>query len=215
MMQTCPLCNGHLVSDFTQDKCRAYFCCRDCAFIFADPASHLPAEKEKAVYDQHENNSDDQGYRDFLNHLAAPLAQRLGAEACDGLDFGCGPGPTLSLMLTEMGYNMAIYDPYFANEPWVLEKQYDFVTCTEAIEHFYTPAKEWGLLLSMVKPGGWLGLMTKLATGNADAFAQWHYKNDPTHVSFFSRDTFRYLAVRDGLAVEFVGTDVILLRKTQ
>jgi len=34
-------------------------------------------------------------------------------------------------------------------------------------------------------------------------------------VSFFSRETFRYLAKRDGLKVEFVGNDVILLRKTQ
>ena len=56
--------------------------------------------------------------------------------------------------------------------------------------------------------------MTKLAT-EAEAFTRWHYKNDPTHVSFFSRDTFRFLAQRDGLEVEFVGNDVILLRKTQ
>ena len=109
---------------------------------------------------------------------------------------------------------MAIYDPYFAPDPSVLTRQYDFVTCTEAIEHFNQPAKEWGLLLSMIKPGGWLGLMTKLAT-DAEAFTRWHYKNDPTHVSFFSRDTFRFLAQRDGLEVEFVGNDVILLRKTQ
>jgi len=213
-MQTCPLCNGHSASDFSQDKRRAYFRCGDCAFIFADPASRLSPEDEKTVYDQHENNPKDEGYRRFLNRLAAPLVQRVGDKPGEGLDFGSGPGPTLSLMLTEMGYNMAIYDPYFAHTPSVLEKQYDFVTCTEAIEHFYTPAKEWGLLLSMVKPGGWLGIMTKLVI-NTDAFAQWYYKNDPTHVSFFSQDTFRYLAERDGLEVEFVGTDVILLRKTQ
>lgn len=56
--------------------------------------------------------------------------------------------------------------------------------------------------------------MTKLAR-DVDAFAHWHYKNDPTHVSFFSRETFSFLAERDGLEVEFVGNDVILLRKTQ
>ncbi len=54
--------------------------------------------------------------------------------------------------------------------------------------------------------------MTKLVI-DADAFKSWHYKNDPTHVSFFSRETFRFLAERDGLDVDFVGNDVILLRK--
>lgn len=213
-MQTCPLCNSQSVGAFHQDKRRAYFRCQDCALIFADPGALLPPDDEKAVYDQHENNPEDPGYRRFLNRLAAPLAERLVSPPLTGLDFGCGPGPTLSVMLAELGYNMAIYDLYFAHDPAVLDRQYDFVTCTEAIEHFYTPAKEWGLLIGMVKPGGWLGLMTKLAT-DADAFAQWHYKNDPTHVSFFSRETFRYLAKRDGLEVEFVGNDVILLRKTQ
>ena len=46
-----------------------------------------------------------------------------------------------------------------------------------------------------------------------EAFACWHYKYDPIHVSFFSPLTFRYLAERDNLELEFIGNDVILLRK--
>lgn len=213
-MPICPLCHSHNVDEFHQDQRRQYFRCGECVLIFADPAARLSPDAEKAHYDLHENNPDDVGYRRFLDRLAAPLLTRLGELSLQGLDFGSGPGPTLSLMLADAGHEMAIYDPYFAADPAVLDTEYDFVTCTEAIEHFYQPAKEWGLLLGMVKPSGWLGLMTKLAT-DADAFAQWHYKNDPTHVSFFSRETFHYLAQRDGLDVEFVGNDVILLRKTQ
>lgn len=213
-MSPCLLCHSQSTALFFEDRRRQYVRCGECALIFADPESRLSSEEEKAHYDLHENNPEDLGYRRFLARLAEPLMERLGATSLDGLDFGCGPGPTLSLMLAEAGHKMAIYDPYFANKPEVLDTQYDFVTCTEAIEHFYTPAKEWGQLVGMVKSGGWLGLMTKLAK-DADAFAQWHYKNDPTHVSFFSRETFQYLAQRDGLDVEFVGNDVILLRKTQ
>ncbi|MCG3864313.1 MULTISPECIES: class I SAM-dependent methyltransferase [unclassified Photobacterium] len=213
-MQPCPLCHSEQPGIFVEDKNRRYFRCQHCALIFADPEAQLSPEQEKAVYDQHQNNPDDMGYRQFLGRLATPLVERLSQGSLTGLDFGSGPGPTLSIMLEEMGYNMTIYDPYFAPDHSVLTHQYDFVTCTEAIEHFNQPAKEWGLLLSMIKPGGWLGLMTKLAT-DAEAFTRWHYKNDPTHVSFFSRDTFRFLAQRDGLEVEFVGNDVILLRKTQ
>ena len=69
------------------------------------------------------------------------------------------------------------------------------------------------LLLEMLKPAGWLGIMTRLVTDEVD-FTQWYYKNDPTHVSFFSRETFRYLAERDKLKVEFIGDNVILLRAT-
>nr|WP_086938361.1 class I SAM-dependent methyltransferase [Thaumasiovibrio occultus] len=211
-MYSCPLCECDQTTHYHQDKRRDYFQCQQCQLIFADPTKHLAPDLEKQVYDQHENNSADEGYRRFLSRLADPLLLHLAPASLHGLDFGCGPGPTLSVMLEEAGHNMAIYDPYFAPNVQALEAKYDFITCTEAIEHFYTPHKEWALLMGMVKPGGWLGFMTKLAL-DKDAFARWHYKNDPTHVSFFSRETFSFLAQRDGLDVEFHGSDVILLRK--
>ncbi|QUJ67585.1 class I SAM-dependent methyltransferase [Photobacterium sp. GJ3] len=213
-MTACTLCNNTAVVPYHQDRRRPYLQCQNCCLIFADPASHLTPEEEKAIYDQHENHVDDEGYRGFLQRLASPLAAKLPQEPLDGLDFGCGPGPALAAIFREQGHRMAVYDPYYAPDNQVLERQYDFVTCTEAIEHFYTPGREWQQLLSLVKPGGWLGLMTKLATDVA-AFSRWHYKNDPTHVSFFSRETFQFLAQRDGLTVEFVGNDVIMLRKDQ
>ncbi len=212
MTLDCPLCQSTHVVDFEQDKRRRYFRCDLCSLVFADPASRLSPEEEKAHYDLHENSAKDQGYRRFLSRVATPLSEKLGMASKQGLDFGCGPGPVLASMLADKGYTMSIYDPYFSPDIMVLEVQYDFVTCTEAIEHFYLPHKEWRQLLSLVKPGGWLAIMTKLVI-DADAFKRWHYKNDPTHVSFFSRETFCFLADRDGLDVDFVGNDVILLRK--
>lgn len=210
---SCPLCLGSDNHFYHQDNKRSYFQCQHCRLVFADANSHLTADAEVAIYQQHENNPLDQRYRAFLNKLAAPLLQRLGNTGLSGLDFGCGPGPTLSLMLQEAGQQMAVFDPYFANQPEVLTKQYDFICSTEAIEHFYQPANEWALWLRLLKTKGWLGLMTKLAPSPAE-FGVWHYKNDPTHVCFFSRDTFRFLANRDGFSLEFIGNDVILLQKT-
>jgi hypothetical protein len=63
----------------------------------------------------------------------------------------------------------------------------------------------------LVKPGGWLGIMTRLLE-DPGAFGTWYYKEEDTHVCFYSRATFRYLAARDGLDVEFIGKDVILFR---
>lgn len=209
----CPLCRGQSIADFYQDRRRAFFRCGLCTLIFVDPENLLSAEEEKARYDAHENSPGDNGYRGFLSRLVDPLAERMGGMALDGLDFGSGPGPTLSLLLEAKGYSMTLYDPYYANDPSVLTRKYDFVTCTEAIEHFYTPGKEWSLMRDCIKPGGWLGVMTRLAA-EAGTFGKWYYKNDLTHVSFFTRDTFLYLTKRDGMEVEFIGNDVILMRKS-
>lgn len=210
-MQHCPLCAHKGVHPYHSDKQRAYFQCAVCELVFVDRDALLSADDEKAIYDLHQNHAEDEGYKRFLSRLFTPLMTRLPQHAY-GLDFGCGPGPVLARMLTDAGHTMACYDPFYAPDAQVLETQYDFITCTEAIEHFYQPDVAWQQWQAMLKPGGWLGLMTKLVTDQA-AFSRWHYKNDPTHVSFFSRHTFEFLAAQSGLALEFVGNDVILMRK--
>jgi len=107
---------------------------------------------------------------------------------------------------------MAIYDHFYARDPSVLEKQYDFVTATEVVEHLHNPKKELDRLWACLKPGGWLGIMTKLAL-DREAFARWHYKNDPTHVCFFSRLTFEWLAAQWQAELTFADKDVILFYK--
>ncbi len=210
-MSQCPLCKELNPRHYHTDKKRDYFQCIRCKLVFVPAAQRLDSESEKAIYDQHQNSPFDEGYRRFLSRFADPLIERL-TPGCCGLDFGCGPGPALSVMLQESGFKMSLYDIYYYPEKPVLEKRYPFLTATEVIEHLYNPAEVWSLWLRLVEPGGWIGVMTKLVK-NAAAFSKWHYKNDQTHVCFYSRDTFRYLAERDQLELEFVGNDVILLRK--
>jgi hypothetical protein len=42
-------------------------------------------------------------------------------------------------MLAEAGHAMALYDPFFRPDPAALERDYDFITCTETAEHFHHP----------------------------------------------------------------------------
>ncbi|MGD8173737.1 class I SAM-dependent methyltransferase [Vibrio sp. TRT 21S02] len=212
-MHTCPLCRAQESQFYFEDKHREYLQCQCCELVFVNPSQRLDAKAEKAHYDLHENDPSDLGYRRFLSRIADPLIQRIAANS-HGLDFGCGPGPTLSLMLQEQGHNVALYDIYYHPDTSVLETTYDFMTATEVIEHLYQPDIVWQQWLNLVKPGGWIGLMTKMVI-DVEAFARWHYKNDLTHVVFFSRATFEYLAERDQLELEFIGKDVILLRKAQ
>ncbi|WP_185759737.1 class I SAM-dependent methyltransferase [Vibrio pectenicida] len=212
-MDHCPLCSSSRLQYYYEDKHRAYLQCQQCDLVFVNSVQRLDAKAEKAHYDLHENDPNDGGYRTFLSRVADPVIKRIESNS-EGLDFGCGPGPTLSLMFEEQGHKMSLYDIYYYPDTEVLERTYDFITATEVIEHLYHPGRIWQQWLNLVKPGGWIGLMTKMVI-DVEAFARWHYKNDPTHVVFYSRNTFEYLAERDKLKLEFIGNDVILLRKIQ
>ncbi len=106
---------------------------------------------------------------------------------------------------------MRIYDPFYADDPALLERRYDFITATEVIEHFRTPRAEFERLFALLKPGGLLGVMTKRVI-DREAFARWHYKNDLTHISFFSIPTLRWLAERYRCRVDFVQSDVAVFQ---
>lgn len=212
-MHNCPLCQSLDIKHYHEDKRREYLQCQQCELVFVNPDQRLDVKAEKAHYDLHENDPNDEGYRRFLSRVSDPILTRI-APNSHGLDFGCGPGPTLSLMLEQQGHTMSLYDLYYHPDRSVLDTSYDFITATEVIEHLYEPNTVWQQWLNLVKPGGWIGLMTKMVI-DVEAFASWHYKNDLTHVVFFSRKTFQYLAERDQLELEFIGNDVILLRKAQ
>ena len=207
---SCPLCHED-AAFFFEDERRPYHQCGQCELIFV-PAEHLPTrEEEKAQYDLHENNPEDSGYRRFLGRLADPLLEKLPPGSV-GLDFGCGPGPTLSLMLEEAGHRVALFDPIYHPNPGALEGQYDFVTATEVFEHLHHPRRDLEVLWNCLRPGGWLGVMTKRAR-TREAFSKWHYIKDPTHVGFWSGNTFRWLAGYWDAQLELIEPDVALLRK--
>jgi hypothetical protein len=211
LQQMCPLCHAVDVRDYHTDKHRHYLQCGTCCLVFVPHEFHLSLDEEKAVYDQHENNPSDLRYRTFLSRLANPLLSRLEREST-GLDFGSGPGPTLSVMLSEQGHNMYIYDPFYARDETVLNDKYDFITATEVVEHLRFPGRELQRLWSLIHPEGYLALMTKMVVDNV-SFSNWHYKNDNTHICFFSRESFTLLALEWGTNAEFIGTDVILFQK--
>lgn len=209
---SCPLCHSSEVTDFYEDKHRPYLQCGQCDLVFVPPVFYLSSEQEKAEYDLHDNQVDDAGYRKFLSRVWTPLAEKLSANS-HVLDFGCGPGPALAAMMKEAGMKVSLYDHFYYPDPEVLiEAGYHGITATEVIEHLHTPGKVFASWVDMLKPNGWLAVMTKLVKDQS-SFANWHYKNDRTHVCFFSRQTFRWLADQHGLTLTFHGNDVMLFNK--
>jgi hypothetical protein len=166
---------------------------------------------ERARYEQHQNDPADQDYRAFLRRLVSPLVERLPPGA-EGLDYGAGPGPTISVMLEELGHPTAVYDPYFAPDTGVLERTWDFITCTETAEHFFSPRAELDRLDALLRPGGWLGIMTEMRDPDRP-FVSWWYVRDPTHVCFYERATMEWIANAYGWSLEQPHRNVFLCRK--
>lgn len=212
----CPLCKKIQSSEYFSDKNRKYLQCNHCQLVYVPAEFHLTVTQEKAQYDFHTNNPADQRYRKFLSRLFNPLSAKL-QPGSNGLDFGCGPGPTLSVMFEEAGFNMHIYDLYYAKNNSVFENDYHFISATEVFEHLKNPACEIDRLLSRIKSTGYLGVMTKLLESpvnkNQQRFENWHYKNDLTHICFYSQETFLWIAEKYLLNIEFLASDVVIMQK--
>jgi predicted SAM-dependent methyltransferase len=115
-------------------------------------------------------------------------------------------------MLAEQGHPVDLYDPFYCNDPSVFDNRYDFICATEVVEHLREPNENFKTLFRMLNPNGWLGVMTKLVTDDRP-FGQWHYIRDMTHICFYSRRTFDYLAQRFDARIQFIANDVVLLQK--
>jgi SAM-dependent methyltransferase len=197
---TCPLCGGTATHAFHEDARRRYRRCDACALVFLDPAQRPTMLAEVLRYQEHVNDAGDAGYVQFLRRLADPLLERLPAGA-RGLDFGCGPASVLADLLTAAGRPCAAYDPLFRPDAALLDDAYDFVTCTEVVEHLHDPAAVIARFGRLLPRGGLLGVMTRFH-GHEAPFADWWYRRDPTHVCFYDETTMRWIAARHGWRLE-------------
>jgi SAM-dependent methyltransferase len=210
MNTACPLCQAPSAPFQTVDALH-YRRCPDCGLVFLEPAQRPGLAAERARYDLHKNDPGDPRYRRFLAPLFEAIRARLPAGA-RGLDYGCGPGSGLAAMLREAGFSVNLYDPYYAPDASVLDGRYDFIACSEVAEHFHDPRSEFRKLDGLLKPGGWLGLMTGVLRENVD-FANWHYRRDPTHVCFYRPETLRWIARALGWRLDSLDGNVVLFRK--
>ena len=210
-MQDCVVCESKLTKPFNTSDNLLYWHCSSCEVIFLDSKHHIDATSEKERYLEHENIIEDIGYRDFLSKLINPLKEKLYSGSC-GLDFGCGHGPALADILNKDGFEIDLYDPFFYPNKKIFSKTYDFITCTETAEHFFSPKKEFDSLNSLLKSKGWLGVMTCFLT-ERKAFDKWYYRRDPTHVVFYAKKTFEVIGKQRGWKCEIITKDVVLFYK--
>lgn len=210
MGHECPLCDTPDAAHHYADAGREYRRCDTCALVFLRPDQRPDASAESARYRLHENELDDPGYLQHLRQLADPMSARLRAGA-RGLDFGCGPSLALAEIFRARGFPTLSYDPLFHPESSVLEEAYDFITCSEVLEHVHAPAQLFARLDRLLRPGGVLGVMTRLT--DDVTFGTWWYRRDVTHVCFYAAATMDWIGRQHGWRPEVQPPNITLFHK--
>ena len=82
----------------------------------------------------------------------------------------------------------------------------------EVVEHLHQPSQDFDRLFRVLKPGGWLAIMTKWVS-RIPSFTASRYVRDMTHVCLYSPETFNWIAHRWNSPVDFPKTDIALFRK--
>jgi hypothetical protein len=174
--------------------------------------SHLPGgEREKQHHLAHQGHVETPAYQATLRRLADALPQGSSAPG-PWLDFGCGPTRPLQRLIQARGIAMDAYDPLFAPDPGPLRHTYACIGCSETVEHFHRPGEAFDLVQSLLRPGGWLGILT-LVLRRPEHLPDWWYANDFTHVAFYQPHTWLHLAARYGWEASFPDPNVALFRK--
>jgi hypothetical protein len=201
MNNKCKIC-GSETNLISHSKFGDYHWCEKCEFISKDKSFHPSKEDELRIYNQHNNSIEDPRYVDFFTTFIEDTILEYVNEGKKGFDFGSGPSPVLAQILEKYyGYNMDIYDLFYANEKSYIGNKYDLITSTEVIEHLEDPIPYFKLFVELMKDDTLLAIMTLFHKNDEAHFLCWNYMRDITHLSFYNLKTFEYIAKEVGLKI--------------
>lgn len=211
----CPICGARGTERLCdQRQQREYRRCRSCGFIHVAPEYQLSSGEEKSRYLQHTNALNDEGYMRFLDRFFKNAVQPYIKTGSTILDFGSGPVPAFSRLLSENGYTVQSYDPLFYPLQNWKNSRFDAIVLIEVLEHLADPVESLKEALRSLKDGGFCILRSNLFDGSLQDFDPWWYRQDPTHISFFTVRAIEELASRLSLEVQAIqhNCEIILHR---
>lgn len=218
---TCQLCaSSEPIQPHTTPDGLTYNFCAGCGFISLNRRFHPTFEDAKERYLLHNNSLESVGYvemlNDFISSCVSPFIGEADDQASNGskdtgharvpriLDFGSGPTPVLAELLKRRGVDIDIHDLHFATDTSYETRMYDAITATEVLEHLADPLETVQKLVTRLNPGGVLAVMTSFHPEDWEAFGQWRYRKDSTHISFFAKRTMEHLAAALGMDILFI-----------
>ncbi len=192
----CRLCSCEKTSLLELDK--RYHHCEECDFIFMDASHIVEIAQERQRYLQHNNSMENTGYVQMFTRFINDALEPEFETAQDILDFGCGHAPVFMEIMKNMGKNVDYYDPFFFPDRYFTNRGYDIITSTEVFEHIAYPLEVIYDLRECLNSQGILAIMTRLHPG-IQAFEDWWYRMDDTHISFYSEKTLKVLPKISGM----------------
>jgi ADP-ribose pyrophosphatase YjhB (NUDIX family) len=205
MVTKCKICGFETrLIEVKRDQTRYHYCDR-CEFISKDQGCRVSEDQEFVIYDRHTNSIEDESYVTYFRNFINKTIFKYRSDGIKGLDFGSGPEPVLSeLLKRDYGYDMDIYDKFYAPDRIYEGKTYDLVTSTEVVEHLDDPIEYFKLFRSLLAKDGILAIMTQFHPRDDSKFEGWHYRRDESHISFFTPETIKWIAGIVGLEVVFM-----------
>ena len=197
-MRTCRLC--HNPAQLVFEDVRPFFACNFCGLIFTDCFLSVEAV-EKHYKDQHGNPFDwmaeAQVFVGWLKNMGIPVPL-LDSSI---LDYGSGSG-LLTEAFRKIGFKADGYEPMLhgAFNPANYSRAYDVIILNEVVEHLDDINQTLDIVYSVLAANGVIIIKTLLTDrlindpeNFKESFVGWWYKDDPTHISFFSFLTIEYL----------------------
>jgi hypothetical protein len=209
-MPACRLCLNDKCSLLHKDEQREYLLCPECGFVFVPENQHLSLDAEKARYALHENTADNADYISYLNDVADEITRMVSGSNPSILDFGCGEHAVLTRIFKSRGLACSAYDPLYAIGQDAFLKTYDTIVLCEVLEHLRDMPAEIARIRKALKKKGHVFIRTALYD-DGGLFADWWYKNDPAHISFFSKKTIQVFADKLGIKILYCKSPSILM----
>jgi len=214
-MFVCKICNAKSSKIVDDKTSKVYYWCKECEYISLDPSFYIDRVSEKKHYDKHHNNLESTGYVKMFEDLVDEFVLPFKKDIKTALDFGCGEGEVLPIVLERSGFICDRYDLFYFPKKVYIGKKYDLILSTEVIEHLKNPLATIEEILSHIKDGGHLILMSMFHPKTAGEFFKWWYIRDITHIGFFNLKTFKYLAQKYNLKIiKHNDKNIVMFKKT-
>jgi SAM-dependent methyltransferase len=193
-MKKCKICSSFATAITDTKTKKIYHKCLRCSYIFLDEAFYVDEVKEKKHYDKHHNSFESSGYVKMFEDLIEAFVTPHIDSIESALDFGCGEGEVLPILLERSRIECDRYDIFYFPQKIYEDKKYDLILSTEVFEHLQNPLEVLKELLLHTREGGYLLLMSAFHPNNDEEFFKWWYIRDITHIGFFNIATFEYIA---------------------
>lgn len=211
----CRICETD--SSFFYGDVRSFYKCPSCALIFTnETADNAAAEKH---YKSQWNNADDDFWKQQVDALVGVI-QKYKMPMGRLLDFGSGSGE-ITKEFQRRGIEAEPLDPMING---LLKDQnysykFDVVVGVEVIEHLPNMWEELKEIENHLSHDGIMLFTTNItepfinSSNEVDVFKAWWYKDDPTHVSFFSNKSIFRLAEIMHYTADIYGTQLFVLKR--